>query len=144
MSSEYVIRSFCYWAGDNETRGWSCANGDRLRDAVAWLAYRSAPTEFRWLGAKGGNPSLLKAKDLAKATLADSSPSVFLYTNPLTLDAEDVGPVVNVAKVFTKVPEVPETKERELPKVDVEDVIDPSIAHRGRRRCDDIDPMGLI
>ncbi|KAJ7882361.1 hypothetical protein B0H14DRAFT_2234926, partial [Mycena olivaceomarginata] len=55
MSSEYVIRSFCYWAGDNETRGWSCANGDRLRDAVAWLAYRSAPTEFRWVGAKGGN-----------------------------------------------------------------------------------------
>ncbi|KAJ7021683.1 hypothetical protein C8F04DRAFT_927500, partial [Mycena alexandri] len=40
MSSQYTIRSFCYWAGDNETRGWSCANGDELRDAVEWLAAR--------------------------------------------------------------------------------------------------------
>ncbi|KAJ7165194.1 hypothetical protein C8R46DRAFT_832983, partial [Mycena filopes] len=37
-SSEYIIRLFAYWAGDNETRGWYCANGDELRDAVEWIA----------------------------------------------------------------------------------------------------------
>ncbi|KAJ7762684.1 hypothetical protein B0H14DRAFT_2158732, partial [Mycena olivaceomarginata] len=65
MSSEYVIRALCYWAGDNETRGWTCANGDELRDAVAWLAHRRAPTELRWVGAKSGNVRLLNAKNLA-------------------------------------------------------------------------------
>ncbi|KAJ6536220.1 hypothetical protein B0H19DRAFT_874548, partial [Mycena capillaripes] len=49
MASQYAIKSFCYWAGDNETRGWGCANGDDLRDAVGWLALRQAPVEFRWI-----------------------------------------------------------------------------------------------
>ncbi|KAJ6456012.1 hypothetical protein C8R47DRAFT_920404, partial [Mycena vitilis] len=66
MGSEYVIRSFCYWAGDNETRGWSCANGDELRDAVAWIARRSAPMEFRFVSSKTANTSLRAAKEAAK------------------------------------------------------------------------------
>ncbi|KAJ7887772.1 hypothetical protein B0H13DRAFT_1627379, partial [Mycena leptocephala] len=66
MSSEYVIRAFCYWAGDNETRGWTCANGDELRDAVSWLAHRRAPTEFRWVGSKSGNVWLINAKNLVQ------------------------------------------------------------------------------
>ncbi|KAJ7127519.1 hypothetical protein C8R43DRAFT_866576, partial [Mycena crocata] len=48
-SSEYVIRSFCFWARDNETQGWSCANGEDISIAVGWLARRQAPTEFRWI-----------------------------------------------------------------------------------------------
>ncbi|KAJ7194846.1 hypothetical protein GGX14DRAFT_300523, partial [Mycena pura] len=51
MSSQYIIRSFCYWAGDNETRGWTCANGEKLSDAVGWLAQRLAPVRFRWVAA---------------------------------------------------------------------------------------------
>ncbi|KAJ7877659.1 hypothetical protein B0H13DRAFT_1455624, partial [Mycena leptocephala] len=49
MASQYTIRSFCYWAGDNETRGWSCANGEEIHDAVGWLALRHAPVEVRWI-----------------------------------------------------------------------------------------------
>ncbi|KAJ7780789.1 hypothetical protein DFH07DRAFT_684491, partial [Mycena maculata] len=55
VASEYVVRSFCYWAGDNETMGWSCANGEELRDSIQWLAYRHAPTQFRWVSSKSGN-----------------------------------------------------------------------------------------
>ncbi|KAJ7162219.1 hypothetical protein C8R46DRAFT_817875, partial [Mycena filopes] len=54
-SSEYIIRSFAYWAGDNETRGWYCANGDELRDAVEWIARRRASLEFRWVSSKTTN-----------------------------------------------------------------------------------------
>ncbi|KAJ7856019.1 hypothetical protein B0H13DRAFT_1551308, partial [Mycena leptocephala] len=53
--SEYVIRSFCYWAGNNETRGWSCANGEEFCDAVGWIARRRAPINFRWVSAKQPN-----------------------------------------------------------------------------------------
>ncbi|KAJ7450881.1 hypothetical protein FB451DRAFT_1526874, partial [Mycena latifolia] len=52
LSSEYVIRALCYWAGDNATRGWTCANGDELSAVADWLAWRRAPVEFRWVSAK--------------------------------------------------------------------------------------------
>ncbi|KAJ7697807.1 hypothetical protein B0H17DRAFT_854970, partial [Mycena rosella] len=29
-TSKYAIRSLCYWASANYTRGWDCANGDLL------------------------------------------------------------------------------------------------------------------
>ncbi|KAF8200025.1 hypothetical protein K438DRAFT_676580 [Mycena galopus ATCC 62051] len=45
-TSQYIIRSFCYWAGKNETMGWTCANGDTLSDAVALIAHRLAPLDF--------------------------------------------------------------------------------------------------
>ncbi|KAJ7918047.1 hypothetical protein B0H13DRAFT_1607948, partial [Mycena leptocephala] len=48
-SSQYAIRSLCFWVGDNETRGWTCANGDTLRDTVEWIASRQAPINFRWV-----------------------------------------------------------------------------------------------
>ncbi|KAJ7728841.1 hypothetical protein DFH07DRAFT_684554, partial [Mycena maculata] len=39
-TSKYAIRAFSYWAGDNETRGWPCANGDLLRVACAFIRNR--------------------------------------------------------------------------------------------------------
>ncbi|KAJ7291089.1 hypothetical protein C8J57DRAFT_949105, partial [Mycena rebaudengoi] len=48
-SSQYVIRSLCYWAGNSATCGWTCMNGSELDYATAWIAQRAAPTEFRWL-----------------------------------------------------------------------------------------------
>ncbi|KAJ7138735.1 hypothetical protein C8R43DRAFT_817886, partial [Mycena crocata] len=45
-SSEYAIRSFCYWAGDNEMLGWPCKNSDVLQRATLWIRARSAPIEF--------------------------------------------------------------------------------------------------
>ncbi|KAJ7206243.1 hypothetical protein GGX14DRAFT_306566, partial [Mycena pura] len=48
-SSEYAIRSFCYWAGDNATRGWCCLHADILRETAARIYRRRAPMEFRWV-----------------------------------------------------------------------------------------------
>ncbi|KAJ7877144.1 hypothetical protein B0H13DRAFT_1554240, partial [Mycena leptocephala] len=36
-SSEYAIRSFCYWAGDNTTRGWPCTHADVLKYATSQI-----------------------------------------------------------------------------------------------------------
>ncbi|KAJ7153028.1 hypothetical protein C8R43DRAFT_885769, partial [Mycena crocata] len=54
-SSEYVIRHACYWAGKNSQIGWSCANGDLLKDLVFLLARRRAPTRFVWVDRKSKN-----------------------------------------------------------------------------------------
>jgi ribonuclease HI len=78
MSSQYVIRAFCYWAGDNETRGWSCANGEELRDATEWISRRRAAIEFRWLSSKEQNTSMAAAKKAAKTALSSPS-SAFRY-----------------------------------------------------------------
>ncbi|KAJ7128787.1 hypothetical protein C8R43DRAFT_825887, partial [Mycena crocata] len=45
-SSEYAIRSFCYWAADNEMMGWPCAHGDVLDRATRMIRGRAAPIEF--------------------------------------------------------------------------------------------------
>ncbi|KAF8179041.1 hypothetical protein K438DRAFT_1502888, partial [Mycena galopus ATCC 62051] len=48
-SLQYAMRSLCFWAGDNETRGWSCANGDALRNTVEWITHRRTPINLRWV-----------------------------------------------------------------------------------------------
>ncbi|KAJ6457442.1 hypothetical protein C8R47DRAFT_995709, partial [Mycena vitilis] len=45
-SSEYTIRQLCYWAGKNSQIGWSCPNGDLLKDLTVMLRNRRAPTRF--------------------------------------------------------------------------------------------------
>ncbi|KAJ7137430.1 hypothetical protein C8R43DRAFT_834954, partial [Mycena crocata] len=45
-SSEYAIRSFCYWAADNDMLGWPCKHGDVLEKATLMIRGRSAPVEF--------------------------------------------------------------------------------------------------
>ncbi|KAJ6477991.1 hypothetical protein DFH09DRAFT_951852, partial [Mycena vulgaris] len=45
-NSEYTIRHACYWAGKNSQIGWSCPNGDLLKDLVFLLSERRAPTRF--------------------------------------------------------------------------------------------------
>ncbi|KAJ7182962.1 hypothetical protein C8R43DRAFT_865710, partial [Mycena crocata] len=45
-SSEYAIRSFCYWAGDNDMLGWPCKHADVLERVTLWIRARSAPVEF--------------------------------------------------------------------------------------------------
>ncbi|KAJ7117262.1 hypothetical protein C8R43DRAFT_820326, partial [Mycena crocata] len=62
-ASEYVIRHACYWAGKNSQLGWSCANGDLLRDLTTLLSKRAAPTRFTRLehGADNARAKMTKA-----------------------------------------------------------------------------------
>ncbi|KAJ7740488.1 hypothetical protein DFH07DRAFT_688565, partial [Mycena maculata] len=48
-SSQYAIRCFCYWAGENAMLGWPCTHADVLQEATSRISLRSAPVEFRWL-----------------------------------------------------------------------------------------------
>ncbi|KAJ6625098.1 hypothetical protein B0H10DRAFT_1644032, partial [Mycena sp. CBHHK59/15] len=54
-SSVYVICSFCFWAIDNATQGWTCTNGNEMRVTADWIRCQQAPTEFCWLLAKTDN-----------------------------------------------------------------------------------------
>ncbi|KAJ6493832.1 hypothetical protein DFH09DRAFT_888136, partial [Mycena vulgaris] len=45
-SSQYAIRSYCYWAGEYATAGWVCAHGDVLQRAAASIQRRTAPIRF--------------------------------------------------------------------------------------------------
>ncbi|KAJ6481962.1 hypothetical protein C8R45DRAFT_1151220 [Mycena sanguinolenta] len=133
-SSQYVIRSFCYWAGENETRGWSCANGDALRDTVEWIAHRRVLIEFRWVKSTDDNPVMKGARDHTKGAL-HAETQLFQYSEPPRTAQSLEPPLESVRKVTTQLEEFPEAKEgAKLPKIDVEEVIDPDIPHRGRKR----------
>ncbi|KAF7357586.1 Reverse transcriptase domain-containing protein [Mycena sanguinolenta] len=118
-SSQYAIRSFCYWAGDNETRGWTCANGDALRDSVAWIAQRHAPGRRR----------------TQKHAHREAVPFFHYGSAPSISTAPGETALKGVRKVSTQLEEISEPKAHgTVPDIDVEDIIDPDIAHRGRKR----------
>ncbi|KAJ7106408.1 hypothetical protein C8R43DRAFT_823344, partial [Mycena crocata] len=48
-ASQYVVRSFCYWAGTNATRGWPCKNADIIRVTAELLRARPAGVTFYYL-----------------------------------------------------------------------------------------------
>ncbi|KAK6996631.1 hypothetical protein R3P38DRAFT_3221702 [Favolaschia claudopus] len=72
-ASQYAIRSFCYWACDHETEGWSCTNGLILRDSVEWLAQRTAAVEFRWVSTTEPNKSMIESASTVTTTLEEVS-----------------------------------------------------------------------
>ncbi|KAF7363667.1 RNA-directed DNA polymerase from mobile element jockey [Mycena sanguinolenta] len=134
-SSQYAIRSFCYWAGDNETRGWTCANGDALRDSVAWIAQRRAPLEFRWVKTAEDNMMMKGAKTHAKHAHREAVPFFHYGSAPSISTAPGETALKGVRKVSTQLEEISEPKAHgTVPDIDVEDIIDPDIAHRGRKR----------
>ncbi|KAJ7608838.1 hypothetical protein DFH06DRAFT_1017517, partial [Mycena polygramma] len=45
-TSEYAIRSFCYWAGKNASSGWPCMHSDVLKETALRIQGRWAPVEF--------------------------------------------------------------------------------------------------
>ncbi|KAL6304693.1 ribonuclease H-like domain-containing protein [Sparassis latifolia] len=64
--STYSIHSLCHWAPQHASLGWSCANADIMRDAVAFLTWRIAPTVFIWIKGHAGNAHADAADALAK------------------------------------------------------------------------------
>ncbi|KAJ7709049.1 hypothetical protein B0H17DRAFT_916452 [Mycena rosella] len=45
-SSQYTIRSYCYWAGEYATAGWLCAHRDVLKNAADVIHAQTAPIRF--------------------------------------------------------------------------------------------------
>jgi ribonuclease HI len=135
-SSQYVIRSLCYWAGNNATYGWTCINGDEMELVTAWIAQREAPTEFRWLSSSHPAPPMQKAKASAKAAVTAMDTPVFTCpARPDPVPADPKRPIVDVPKVETQLPEVPEPAvKEETVKIDLKDVVDSDEGHRGRER----------
>ncbi|KAJ7912426.1 hypothetical protein B0H13DRAFT_2327433 [Mycena leptocephala] len=131
----YIIHAFCYWAGDNKTRGWTCANGDDLCDAVGWLALRRATLKFRWVLAHASPPNgaLRDAKNTAKRALAGEA-LVFDSLPPPDPDWTEEIPRLDIRKVSTTLHEASEPKAVVLLEIDVEEVIDPDLIHHGRKR----------
>ncbi|KAJ3874970.1 hypothetical protein F5051DRAFT_334741, partial [Lentinula edodes] len=46
VTSEYLVRSLCYWAADNAEHAWDCAHSDILKVVVSHLCTRVAAVEF--------------------------------------------------------------------------------------------------
>ncbi|KAJ7666023.1 hypothetical protein DFH06DRAFT_984771 [Mycena polygramma] len=66
-SSQFAIRSFCYWAGTNANLGWSCSHSDVLKCTTDRIRERDAPVEFRCVYSQMANASMTAAKNLARA-----------------------------------------------------------------------------
>ncbi|KAJ7187851.1 hypothetical protein C8R46DRAFT_844280, partial [Mycena filopes] len=47
--SQYAIRSFCYLAAGNATRGWPCKHADLIRAGAELLRARPAVVIFCWV-----------------------------------------------------------------------------------------------
>lgn len=79
-TSKYAIRSFCYWAGENYTRGWDCANGDILAVAVEAMRRRPGAVHFTWIDPNDGGDTPEAARKLA--ALGTSSNDTHVFETP--------------------------------------------------------------
>ncbi|VDC04317.1 unnamed protein product [Peniophora sp. CBMAI 1063] len=64
--SQYAIQSVTTWAPDNADAGWSCKNGDILKDCAAWIRARPARVHFEHVRAHSDDKSNDAADALAK------------------------------------------------------------------------------
>jgi hypothetical protein len=76
---------------------------------------------------------MLRAKEAAKAIFVDEVPPIFSYTAGPPI-GDSLKSVIDTPKVHTALSEVPETKELIMPDVSIDDIVDPDIGHRGRKR----------
>lgn len=137
-TSEYVIRSFCYWAGDNATRGWSCTHADVLKEATARISQRAAPIEFR-IPSASAIGDIASAQQLAKDARKSGETARTVELNnlasmPKAQTAQPGDEILDTPKVFSAIPEMPIPKAREVPELSLDDIVDPDDTHRGRQR----------
>ncbi|KAJ7719197.1 hypothetical protein B0H16DRAFT_1336859, partial [Mycena metata] len=67
MTSKTIIRTICYAAGKNHTRGWDCANGDLLEHIAKIIRDRDAPISFHHICEPLTNAANAGARKLAVA-----------------------------------------------------------------------------
>ncbi|KAJ7436896.1 hypothetical protein B0H11DRAFT_1754228, partial [Mycena galericulata] len=65
-SSQFVIRTFCYWTGTNYTEGWPCKNADIVKVTAELLRKRPAGVIFRYVDSPDTNNHSRGALDLAR------------------------------------------------------------------------------
>ncbi|KAI0310010.1 ribonuclease H-like domain-containing protein, partial [Amylostereum chailletii] len=104
--SEYAIRSVTWWAPKSESLGWQCANGDLLKDCVAWMKARSAAVYLEHITAHSGNWGGDAADRLAKLGTAEAAAGPYMHLRIQPTDAHQKleGPTLNVPKVTTNLP----------------------------------------
>lgn len=117
--SEYVIKSVCVWGPKHAICGWTCKNGDILRDIALWLKWRVAPVCFVHIPAHSGNIYGDAADGLAKAgalLVPESQDYVRLCPPPLAVDFADCQclcvPKPKVSWSLPTEPEAPPTQNR--------------------------------
>ncbi|KAJ7168126.1 hypothetical protein C8R43DRAFT_876833, partial [Mycena crocata] len=65
-TSQFVIRTFCYWVGSNYTQGWPCENADIIKRTAELIRKRPAGVIFRYADSQATNNHTRGAADLAR------------------------------------------------------------------------------
>ncbi|KAJ6630569.1 ribonuclease H-like domain-containing protein, partial [Mycena sp. CBHHK59/15] len=65
-SSQFVIRTFCYWTGTNYTEGWPCKNADIIKATAELIRDRPAGVIFRYVASSQTNNHSREAFNLAR------------------------------------------------------------------------------
>lgn len=139
-SSEYAIRTYCFWAGKHALQGWPCEHADILKVATALLRNRAAGTVFRVPDSKETNAHWRSAVDFAKSAARDGTTHVFCppslsalphWPYPVSPPIPDAG--LTRPKVSTTLSPLAASPAREgLPLHPPLDVDADSASHRGR------------
>ncbi|KAJ7143115.1 hypothetical protein C8R43DRAFT_891954 [Mycena crocata] len=136
-TSKYAIRAITYWAGDNYTRGWPCANGDLLRVASSLIRNRPAPVHFLWTKPDVYSSIHNRTRLLATACLDDPNPSVYICPSaPDWIDLDWEMSESEPAKVTASIAAEDPPKARAVVLVTADDLTigDKPETHRGRKK----------
>ncbi|KAJ7235333.1 hypothetical protein C8J57DRAFT_1572036 [Mycena rebaudengoi] len=135
-TSTYAVRSICYWAGGNYTRGWACTNGDLLELAALLIRGRSASIKFvRLTPGDTTNPAYVAARALAASPI--SAPHGPVYVLPVAKDiVTELHCVGDLPKVSTTLPAEDPPKAKVMINVTTDELAigDQPDSHRSRRK----------
>ncbi|KAF7337608.1 RNA-directed DNA polymerase from mobile element jockey [Mycena sanguinolenta] len=134
-SSQYAIRTYCYWAGEYAMAGWPCVHADVLQVAANVIRARTAPLRLL-LNKPQLNHHALAAQAMAREAVA--KPETQRWSLPqvdsVSLNADHaVATTIAIPKVSTMILETDEHKKRTVTEISVDEVEDPDDSHRGRR-----------
>ena len=110
-SSAYAVRSICYWAPARARTGWTCKNGDILRDIAMVIKNRMGRVQLNWVQSHLQNPHHQAATDLAdRAAALDNAAPVYQcppYTVVRGVQKLRAGTTEKGRKVMSELPEAP-------------------------------------
>jgi ribonuclease HI len=136
-TSKYAVRSICYLAGANHTRGWSCANGDLLEFIARAIQARRAQTVFTLIDSPRDSSAYKEARAIATATCLNPERDVVEVNPPTPVPSESrlhVGAAGTVPRVWTALEKADPPAPRARTTITVAQlaVADKPDAHRNR------------